>query len=420
MNSAKIYPLFLKKFESVSEDEEFRVIISFMNTSNRDSFITKYENLTILNKFHIIPSICVKIKKDLILKLKNEELIKLIEEDQELILSILEINEILALEKVKSSQISFMGKDVRVGIIDNGVNDNFESISNVTKIGIRDKKFKKWKDDDISHGTIMASIIGNQLKVPGYGMIGIAPNVKIVDLDISNPEKKYFFSSVLEILDQIVKKDIKIDILLISLTTSHTSDGMDILSSACNLLVDKGFIIICPAGNFGPNEYTIGSPSAAKNVITFGSLEKDLKLSRFSGKGPTIDKRMKPDFCLPGSQIKIPLTPDQQINVTGSSVAAAIGVGIIALIKEYKPEISHKEIYDQLINSCRDLNINKSSQGFGMPQVTKFFENLGLIQEKILPYNFLIKRAVVISIEFSIILIVVFYLFYFFHYFRVA
>ncbi|MFW9881406.1 MAG: S8 family serine peptidase, partial [Candidatus Thorarchaeota archaeon] len=84
-----------------------------------------------------------------------------------------------------------MGKDVRVGLIDNGVNDNFKSISNVTKIGIKDKKFKKWKDDDISHGSIMASIIGNQLKIPSYGMIGIAPNVKIVDLDISNPEKKY-------------------------------------------------------------------------------------------------------------------------------------------------------------------------------------------------------------------------------------
>ncbi|MFW9881407.1 MAG: hypothetical protein ACFFG0_50730 [Candidatus Thorarchaeota archaeon] len=93
MSSTKIYSLFLKKFQSISEDEGLQVIISFMNTSNRDSFIAKYENLTILNKFHVIPSICTKIKKDLILKLKNEDLIKLIEEDQELLLSILEINQ---------------------------------------------------------------------------------------------------------------------------------------------------------------------------------------------------------------------------------------------------------------------------------------------------------------------------------------
>jgi len=288
MNSIKIYSLFLKELEKESEDTDFQVIISFKNTSNRDNFISKYENLIILNKFDLIPSICVKSNKDQILKFEKEELVKLIEEDQTLTLSILEINELLALKKVKSSQISFTGRYVQVGIIDNGINNNFDSISNVTKSGIGDKKFREWRDDDISHGTLMASIIGNQLKDHDYGIIGIAPDVEFLDLDISNPEEKYFFSNILYILDNIVNQDIKIDVLLISLTGTHPSDGADILSSACDLLVDKGIIIICPAGNFGQNKQTISSPSAAKNVITFGSLEKNLKISQFSGKVPTI------------------------------------------------------------------------------------------------------------------------------------
>jgi len=413
MNFKKIYPLFLKLIEnqetkSPKEKKEFRTIISFENISKRDKFVLKNKTLKILNKFDFIPAFSAYLKKEQILKFDKEDSIKQIEEDQKLFLSILEVNEILELDKYKKSQISYTGKNVKVGIVDNGINSNFQAISNVSRYQI--KKVDR-NSREITHGTIMASIIANQFKDIENNYIGIAPGVKFTDFDISNPSNDYYFSYILEVFDSIIKKNIEIDVLLISLTTSDPSDGKDILSLACNLLVDQGIIIVSPAGNNGPDPRTIGSPSAASKVISFGAVTKELLIEQFSGKGPTIDDRLKPDFCLPGSGVKIPLSDDLAVNVTGTSVAAAIGAGLIAIIKDFNTDLTYSTLFEILKKSCKDLNLENFSQGHGMPSIMNIFKNMNLFHEKILPYNILVKKAIKISVEFTILFIVLYFLF---------
>ena len=48
---------------------------------------------------------------------------------------------------------------------------------------------------------------------------------------------------------------------------------------------------------------TVGIPGTAKNVITVGSFKIGDGLSDFSGRGPTIDNRQKPDITAPGEGI---------------------------------------------------------------------------------------------------------------------
>ena len=413
MNFKKIYPLFLKLIENQKENppkekKEFRTIISFENVSKRDKFVSKNKTLKILNKFDFIPAFSAYLKKEQILKFDKEDSIKQIEEDQKLFLSILEVNEILELDKYKKSQISYTGKNVKVGIVDNGINSNFQAISNVLRYQI--KKVDR-NSREITHGTIMASIIANQFKDIENNYIGIAPGVKFTDFDISNPTKDYYFSQILEVFDSITKENIDIDVLLISLTTSVPSDGKDILSLACNLLVDSGIIIVSPAGNYGPEPRTIGSPCAASKVISFGALTKELLINQFSGKGPTIDDRLKPDFSLPGSDVKIPLSDYLAVRVTGTSVAAAIGAGLIAIIKDFNTDLTYSTLFEILKKSCKDLNLENFSQGHGMPIIVKIFKNMNLFHEKILPYNILVKKAIKISVEFTILFIVLYFLF---------
>jgi len=413
MNSNKIYPFFLKLIEnqkenSPKEKKEFRTIISFENISKRDKFISKNKTLKILNKYDFIPAFSAYLKKEQILKFDKEDLIQQIEEDQRLFLSILEVSEILELGKYKKSQISYTGKYVKVGIIDDGINSNFQAISNVSRYQIN-KSVKN--ERRITHGTLMASIIANQFKDRENNFIGVAPDVIFTDFDISNPTKEYYISRILEVFDSINKENIEIDLLLISLTTADPSDGKDILSLACNLLVDHGIIIISPAGNYGPDSRTIGSPSAASKVISFGSVTKELLIDQFSGKGPTLDDRLKPDFCLPGSDVKIPLSDELAVNVTGTSVAAAIGAGLIAIIKDYNNNITYTTLFEILTKSCKDLNLEKFSQGHGMPIIVNIFKNMNLFHEKTLPYNILAKKAIKLSVEFTILLIVLYFLF---------
>lgn len=412
MKKQKIYPLFLNKIENQKEisaknKEECRVVITFNNISKRDSFLSKNKDLKIINKFDFISAFSVWLKKEQILTLNKDDSIKQIEEDQRLYLSMLEVSEIIELNRYKKSQISYTGKNINVGIIDNGINSNFQAITNVSREYVTTLNKN---NSDISHGTLMASIIANQFKNIEEDYIGIAPDVKITDFDVSNSTNEYYFSNVLEVFESIINKNIKIDVLLISLTTSEPSDGKDILSLACNLLVDHGIIIVSPAGNYGPNPHTIGSPSAASKVFSFGAVTKDLLLNPFSGKGPTIDDRLKPDFCFPGSDVKIPLSDDLTVSVTGTSVAAAIGAGLIAIIKDHKAELTSDDLLEILKKSCKDLNLDNFSQGYGMPNIVEIFKKMNLFHERILPYNILVKKALIVSVEFFILYILIYFL----------
>ncbi len=417
MKYKKINSFFQKKIEDQSQDQ--KVIISFEDLSKREKFLSKNKELKIIKKFDLIPSIYVNLKKEQIVTYDKENIIKLIEENQKLYLSMLDVIEILELDNYRTSQISYTGKDITIGIIDDGINTTFPSISKIVKsqqILNKRKKSVKLKNNnkEVTHGTIMASIIGNQFKDFDDNFIGIAPNVNISDFDISNLKKEFYFSNILEIFDRIVNQSLKIDILLISLTTLQPSDGKDILSLACDMFVDRGIIIVCPAGNLGPKPYSIGSPSAAEKVITIGSLDKEFSISEFSGRGPTLDERMKPDFCLPGSKIKVPLSNDLRVNVSGTSVSASIGVGLIALIKEHNPNMLYNDILILLKKSSINLNYERAAQGYGIITVPNIFKNLDLFHDKILPYSYLIKKSLKISIEFGIILTILFYFFYFF------
>ena len=71
----------------------------------------------------------------------------------------------------------------------------------------------KNKDNNISHGTLMANLIGNHLLDDNGIVIGIAPNAKIYDFDISNLKEEYYFSNIMEVFDFILINNIKLDVI---------------------------------------------------------------------------------------------------------------------------------------------------------------------------------------------------------------
>ncbi|NVM34757.1 MAG: S8 family serine peptidase [Candidatus Lokiarchaeota archaeon] len=415
-----IYSLFKEKITSQPKNQQYRVIFSFKDLSNREKFLEKNKDLKFLGKIDFIPSIYLNLEKAQIINYEKAKLVEKIEEDQKLFLSMLDVLEVLEINDYKNSQISYTGKKVNVGIIDDGINKNFTSISNINSKQyflneiVKDNDLKNIKKE-ITHGTIMASVISNRFKNVDDNYIGIAPNVNYIDFNISNSDQKYYFSNILQVFDKIIKENIDIDILLISLITKDCSDGKDILSLACDQLVNKGIIIICPAGNFGPDPYTIGSPGAAEKVFTIGALTKNLTIPNFSGRGPTLDNRTKPNIYFHGSNVIIPLSNNLRLRVSGTSVSASIGVGLIALIKEFDPKITYNDIIGLIKKSRINLNYDPKDQGLGSVKITDLFRELDLYHEKLSTYNYLTKRSLILSIECLIVFIIIFYFFYFFN-----
>jgi serine protease AprX len=464
MISERIYPLFSRKLEEQNEIEilkaidkdyvldtkiKYRVILSFDDITKRDNFISTHPDLKILKQFELIPSISLDLTREQIQEYSNEELIKTIEEDQKLYLSLLDVIEKIGLNQYRLSKNAQTGYNIRVGIVDNGINEDFDTFAGVDVVhySLNSLDIRK-KKSEITHGTLMANIIVNQYLDDNNNIIGIAPDSKIIDFDISNDKEEYFFSDILGIFDLIIKNKIIVDVLLNSFTTLHPSDGKDILSLACILLVDNGIVIVCPAGNFGPENFTIGSPGAAEKVITFGSYTKKGKISYFSGRGPTLDERIKPDFCLPGSKIEIPLSEENRIVLSGTSVSAAIGAGIIAIIKELDLTMSYIRVFATLKRASKSLNYENISQGSGTIYVPELFKEIDFKkialktvkgvklkrekgklekskvekketktkkekEEKPLSYNYMLLKSFSVSLQFITLLILMFYIFYY-------
>jgi serine protease AprX len=426
MNTSKLYSIFAKKIEekipesytgdlsedTISDEIKFRVIITFENITDRAIFITKNKDLDIINQFDIIPSINVSLSLKEINKYQDNELVKRIEEDQQIHLCLKDVIEITKLKKYKISQVNYTGEGINIGLIDIGIQTYYESFfesiieefEKKVKISTIKKERFVNKRRDITHATLMASIICNKIKDENNIRLGIAPDANIIDLPISNEQDIFYFSSILNILDDIIKGDLDMDILIISFSTLEPSDGKDALSKACEVLIENGIIVIVPVGNNGPFPSSVGSPGAQEQVITVGSIEKDGTISSFSGRGPTLGGVSKPDIYFPGSKIEVPILKDRTIKLSGTSVSTAIAAGLIALIKQYNSAYSTEEI-----KSIFDTYYSKHKRKIRIIDTVALFQQLGMYSRHLTPYSYLITRSLSVSIQIMIILIVIFY-----------
>lgn len=403
MEFHKIYPLFKEKLKAEKEDKVFRVVLSFKNVEDKTKFKSQYQN-EILHEYETLPLLNLELSLNEIKKLDKINSILQIEEDQELFLSTKSFKEFIDLDTYRESQIVFTGKNVSVGLIDTGVYQNIKGLSNINikKFLISDENIiisDKLAKQSTAHGSLMAGILINKNENERDGFLGISPDINLLDFDVSNELSKFYFSSILKVLDYIKKKKLELDIIFIPFITQEASDGKDILSQVLDDLVNEGNIIVCPSGNFGPHPYSIGSPGAAERVITVGSLDQSGNVARFSGRGPTIDERNKPDFCLPGEDIIVELSEKFNVKITGTSASGAICVGIISLLKEYNPQLTSDEIIEILKKSSKDLNYKPTDQGYGTISVAKLFKDLGLFHEKLVPYTYLLKKSLIFTAE---------------------
>ena len=111
-----------------------------------------------------------------------------------------------------------------------------------------------------------------------------------------------------------------------------------------------GIIPVFANGNAGPRCATVGSPGDYKNVIGVGATDSGDKLASFSSKGPTPDRRIKPDVSAPGQAIRSSWnTGDTAYNsISGTSMATPHVTGAIALILSAKKGASYDTVYNLL------------------------------------------------------------------------
>ena len=156
----------------------------------------------------------------------------------------------------------------------------------------------------------------------------------------------------------------------------YTYEDMDgkttIITKGADLAVKKGIAVFSSAGNEGDNSwYHIIAPADGDSVIAIGNVTSIGAISPSSSRGPTYDRRIKPDLVAQGTSVHTVATYDNTgfTQVSGTSFSAPLAAGAGALVLSYDSTLTPRQLYNTLITHASNANNPNNDVGYGIMNI---------------------------------------------------
>lgn len=247
----------------------------------------------------------------------------------------------------------FKGEDIKVAVIDNGINEIEGKL--VVKDGYNFKDKNSNYKDTSGHGTAIASIIASK-------EFGIAPECEIYSLKTSLEISDEAISRVVEAIEWCIDNDIDIINMSFGFFTQESIEFEEV----CLKAKKKGIILLAAVGN-NPNAPGISIPANYNSVIAVSSINKQNVISITSCYGKGVD------FCCYGEEILAYNLNGEISSFSGTSYAVAVATGIVALLKQQNPAITERELYEILKENATKISkeIKDIYYGYGLIKAFK-------------------------------------------------
>ena len=261
--------------------------------------------------------------------------------------------------------------------------------------------------DEFGHGTHMAGIIaGHDAGVSPLSasnpdnFVGIAPNSRIVNVKVADAHGVSDVSQVIAGIDWVVEHahdpGMNIRVLNLSFGTASTQDyTLDPLAHAAEVAWRHGIVVVASAGNAGVQGGRLTDPAIDPYVIAVGAVDthgsfnqSDDTIPDFSSQG---DGVRNPDLVAPGVHVPSLRVPgsfiDQQYGASsgvtdrllrgsGTSQAAAVVSGAVALVLQAHPSATPDQVKAALNNSAQPLpSAQDQAQGNGMINIARLIRS---------------------------------------------
>ncbi len=281
--------------------------------------------------------------------------------------------------------IEINGSGVKIAILDTGIDPthpDFYFPNGTSKIVYSVSMVPEEGPEDLhGHGTHVAGIAAGTGAASNGKFTGVAPGALLMNIKVISSEGFGLVSWIIAGIEEAVENGA--DVINMSLGGGLNGDGTDPLSMAVDWAVDNGVVVVVAAGNDGPSYSSLGSPAVARKAITVGATFKNGTLVDFSSRGPTGDLRVKPDVLAPGVDIIAPLASGSlleemagdsaiqgdggsYIALSGTSMATPHVAGVVALIKQARPNLSPLEIKSLIVTTADPIEPDVFSYGAGL------------------------------------------------------
>ncbi|AZU64006.1 S8 family serine peptidase [Neobacillus mesonae] len=238
------------------------------------------------------------------------------------------------------------------------------------------------------HATHVAGIIAASFNK--IGIAGIAPNVKIMPINVFSGEQATSDSLVRAI---IYAADHNADIINMSLGSPRYSYPIEI---AVNYAKSKGVLLIAAAGNDG--SFLPEYPASYDNVLSVSATAQDDQIAYFSNRGNYID------LAAPGVNIYSSISGSSYAYANGTSMAAPVVSGVAALVRSRNSFLSPGQVASILKKSTVDLGTKGWDYlyGYGRIDANKAVSNTSLpISSITVPKIYTMKGTNKAGISFS-------------------
>jgi serine protease AprX len=287
---------------------------------------------------------------------------------------------------------SLTGRGVTVAVIDTGIAGNmpdFKKPDGTSRVleSVVTNPTATTPEDRYGHGTHVAGIIagngyGRDSSDKQYGQyLGVAPDANLVSIKAGDEAGNATVLDVIYGLQFAVdhKADYNIRVVNLSLESAQAQSYLtDPLDAAVEAAWNSGIVVVAAAGNRGTAADAVDyAPGNDPFAISVGAVDdagtkasSDDNYASWSSVGTTQDGFAKPDISAPGAHIVSTLAPNSQfatlcptcivgtnyIRAGGTSMAAPVVSGVVALMLQKTPSLTPDEVKTILMRTTRNLS----------------------------------------------------------------
>jgi type VII secretion-associated serine protease mycosin len=258
------------------------------------------------------------------------------------------------------------GADVTVAVIDSGVNPD---VSDLDGAVIPGSDFTNLSTSSSNphwgqHGTWMASIIAGRGNGYDDGIIGVAPEAKILSIrvipDMNDPGyKKYDTEPEGQIQDELaegIRQAVADHAQVISMSIGYSAPSGTV-RAALQYAYEHGIVLVASAGNSGDNDEQhtrtgehgwapVSFPAEYPGVLSVGAVNEQEQPASFSSGNLSVK------VAAPGEGVPAQGRNGLYYTVNGTSPACALVAGVAALIKSRYPSISPAQVMEALTTTA--------------------------------------------------------------------
>lgn len=303
-------------------------------------------------------------------------------------------NQINTVNGIALHQAGYYGHDVHIAVIDAGFYraNQLSSFNHLYKnnqiLGTKD--FVDSHSNFYAqhyHGMHVLSIIGGEIE---NEFLGTAPKASFWLLRTEDSSSEYPIEADYWICAAEFADSAGVDIINTSLgytffdnpTLNYSPDQLDgstRISTAANMAVNKGMIVVVSAGNEGNSSWRyISTPSDADNVLCIGAMKSDSIITNFSSLGypPIHSASIKPDIVSMGYYDAYQSSTGEIRTGSGTSYSAPVITGLMACLWEALPDFTAHQLIDLIKQSADQYKTPNLTFGYGIPDF-KYALNLG-------------------------------------------